>query len=63
MIYIIFKVTTSYFLPLCPLEEREFKSKRWGFKCGCRLCELDRADPEGETERGRLLTQCKEIEK
>jgi hypothetical protein len=56
------EVTTSYFLSLCPLKERELTAKRWGFKCNCRLCEMDRSDLDGEREREQLLTQCKEIE-
>lgn len=43
------EVTRPYVDPMLPLSER-----RLWFKCGCHLCELDRADPHC-VEREKLL--------
>lgn len=55
------EITQAYTAPDLPYEERAEKLKRqWDIVCDCRLCQLDRADPEGEAERVRLLAQFEE---
>jgi hypothetical protein len=43
-------------------EERHHScTKKWGFQCECRLCELDRQEPpELAKERQNLVNDCKE---
>ena len=50
------EVTVAYFNFMLPYEERKEKARRkWGFECGCRLCQLDGNDPKGEIERKKLM--------
>jgi hypothetical protein len=53
------EVTVNYVLPLNTYEERHHLcTKKWGFQCDCRLCQLDRQEPpERAKERQKLLNK------
>jgi hypothetical protein len=55
------EITHSYVHPSYEYAERHRRCKnQWGFECDCRLCELDKVDPEC-SKRARLVTEFREF--
>jgi hypothetical protein len=55
------ELTTSYVRTDYALDKREQVLKKWGFKCECKLCTLDRSEPEAEKQRQMLTARMEEI--
>ena len=51
------EITLFYHCPIDAFSKREEHFRIYGFKCDCKLCELERKDPKQE-ERAALVDQC-----
>jgi hypothetical protein len=55
------ELTANYVSPMEFFVERKKRLQRWAFKCECKLCILDRSEPEAEKQRQELIARMEAI--